>query len=156
MTDPIKDYAKRVAEEVWNACRQHRHSIERDLGEKEIDAIIATVEPPVMQHHAAPTCPNAIRMGNELVCPWTRSTLPPGTTEPAPVAAPTPDIDPYGAPEKLFSAAPGNYRDPKMRALAELLHAAWSMPAPLPEEMRQALAKAWRDVSWGEPEGGES
>lgn len=54
MTDPIKDYARAVAEAVWHHARTFEVP-DPPLWE-ELDAIIASVPPPTAQHHAAPTC----------------------------------------------------------------------------------------------------
>lgn len=51
MSDPIKDYARAVAEAVYDVLANSLTPQVVDL-----DAIIATVPAPVMQHHAAPTC----------------------------------------------------------------------------------------------------
>ena len=58
MNDADRDYAKRVAEAVWNyvdaanALRPFAEALGDDL-----DSIIASVPPPTAQHHDAPTCP---------------------------------------------------------------------------------------------------
>ena len=118
MSDPIKDYAMAVAEAVRGAVRACPLC---GLSDLDLDAIIATVEPPVMQHHAAPTCDGwwwAYGEGGwQAICVETfddgsRSCLncgagvdprdydlwvpllPPDTTESVPVAPPTPGLDP--------------------------------------------------------------
>lgn len=68
MADPIKDYARAVAEEVRDSmlrylCRRDRQYVEDNLDDYGIDAIIASVPTPAVhaaeeaqaQHHAAPT-----------------------------------------------------------------------------------------------------
>lgn len=113
MSDPIKDYAKRVAEAVIDHVMEEGRV---PAGYADLDAIIASVPRPVMQHHAAPTCVGwwwarrkgkweAVRVtgwgaGSQdrhvamveragsftgAVCDaWVGPLLPPDTTEPAP------------------------------------------------------------------------
>lgn len=100
MSDPIKDYARAVAEAVYDVLANSLTPQVVDL-----DAIIATVPAPVMQHHAAPTCDGWWWAGDGVgwrtvyvtlktdkwhSCydRWVGPLLPPDTTEPAPVATP--------------------------------------------------------------------
>lgn len=57
MIDAVKkDYAKRVAEAVYNYCSPRINGDGEIVG-RALDRIIASVEPPVMQHLDAPTQP---------------------------------------------------------------------------------------------------
>lgn len=60
MTDPIKDYARQIAEAVRRAAFEKwvRYCDQGAIVEEELDldAIIASVPRPQLQHHDAPTC----------------------------------------------------------------------------------------------------
>lgn len=116
----IQEYARAVAEAVLDECYDEWGLEGGRRKQVDLDAIIASVPPPTAQHHAAPTCDGwwwaryhgwhpdpvrgtwvAVKVTN-LNSPGWRTRydryvgplLPPDTTEPAPVATPTPDIDP--------------------------------------------------------------
>lgn len=123
MTDPIKEYARAVAEAVRDEMIEMYRDLRNPAGIN-LDAIIASVPPPAAQHHDAPTCPGwpapMMRCRKEphearggylhaedddtpyyvdglRYCGRCHHFLDEGESHraaPAPVATPTPDIDP--------------------------------------------------------------
>ena len=172
----IQEYARAVAEAVLDECYDEWGLEGGRRKQVDLDAIIASVPPPTAQHHAAPTCDGwwwvSVHGGEwQMKCVvgktvwqnaqgeswrmsysgwnarWVGPLLPPDTTEPAPVATPTCDIETQRARAIEALDYPPE-RENALRCLRE--HPETPTPDIDPEEVRRALGEYFAGKQYSE------